>query len=81
MLQLNDNKIFAPDHQLVMPDSLIWLDMRNNEMTNMPSFSAPLKNVSVLLLSGNYFPNITNETFAQFPKLKVLLLQNCSTSS
>lgn len=40
VLQINDNKIILTDQLLVMPDSLTWLDLRHNQLTNVPLFSA-----------------------------------------
>jgi Leucine-rich repeat (LRR) protein len=80
MLEINDNMIKLVGHQLAMPGSLMWLDMRNNRMTNVPIFSSQLPNVIFLSMSGNYLPEVTNESFVQFPKLIVLNLGNCSTT-
>jgi hypothetical protein len=43
-----------------------------------PLVSAQLLKLQMLMLSGNHFSEINNESFAQFPNLAMLYLDNCS---
>jgi Leucine-rich repeat (LRR) protein len=81
VLQINDNQINLASHQLAMPAELVWLDMRNNELTSPSLGSTLLTKVSLLLLSGNHFSEINNESLALFPNVAVLALNNCSISN
>jgi Leucine-rich repeat (LRR) protein len=81
VLQINDNQINLASHQLAMPAELVWLDMRNNELTSPSLGSTLLTKVSLLLLSGNHFSEINNESLALFPNVAVLALDNCSITN
>lgn len=80
-LLLNDNFLSFDDNMLELPASVMYLNLINNNIRQLPFLNKTLDRLVVLDLNGNNLSTITNESFHNFRRLVILNLRNSSLVS